>query len=360
MNGRERLTAIMHKEPADRPAWTTLVDDATLGGLPEGLAGMSGLDFYRHVGCEILLLNGWGTGVDFASPTLEWPAGVEVTTRQEGSRQITELVAGGARLVWERTGAHPTRFPVSTLEDVGLYRELWEGARYVERDDAPVFRETNALIGGDGIVTRYCPSSTIPRLLEFDMGTQNFYYLLHDHRQEMEALMRVMHERQMQEFDLLARGPCDVLILCENTSTFFISPDIYRRYNGPHVRDFVQAVHAANKTALVHMCGHVHDILEPIKQTGLDGIHALTPPPTGDTPWELALDVLGEDTILVGILDPSIFILAPLDEIPVALDALYTPRLRRANFCLWVAADGIRVPLERFEAVGAWMRGQGA
>jgi hypothetical protein len=29
---------------------------------------------------------------------------------------------------------------------------------------------------------------------------------------------------------------------------------------------------------------------------------ALTPPPTGDTPWELALDVIGENLIIIGIL----------------------------------------------------------
>lgn len=359
MNGRERLTAILHRQPADRPAWTTLVDSATLDGLPGNMRGMSGIDFYRYIGCDILLLNGWGTGLDFHSPTLVWPAGVEEVVRREDGREVTELrCPGGRTLVSERRGAHPTRFRLNTIEDVCLYRELWEGARFVEKDDAPIYAGLTELVGDDGIITRYCPESAIPRLLEFDMGTQNFYYLLNDYPQEMEALIRIIHERELEAFAILARGPCDVLILCENTSTFFISPDIYRRFNGPHVRDFVQAVHAERKTALVHMCGHVHDILHQIKDTGLDGIHALTPPPTGDTPWELALDVLGEETILIGILDPSIFIMAALDEIPAALDALYTPRLRRAHFCLWPAADGVRVPLERFEAVANWMRRQ--
>ena len=81
----------------------------------------------------------------------------------------------------------------------------------------------------------------------------------------------------------------------------------------------------------------------------------LTPPPTGDTPWELALDVLGDDLVIFGILDPSIFISGPAGDIEPALDTLYTPRLRRSNFVLWPAADGIAVPQERFEAVARWM-----
>jgi uroporphyrinogen-III decarboxylase len=133
-----------------------------------------------------------------------------------------------------------------------------------------------------------------------------------------------------------------------------------RKYNGPHVRDFVEICHSKGKIAIIHMCGHVRNILYQIKDTGLDGIHALTPPPTGDTPWEMALDILGEESIIIGVLDPTIFILGKLDEVALALDELYTPRLRRSNFILCPAADGISVPLERFQAVSSWMNQNGA
>jgi len=38
---------------------------------------------------------------------------------------------------------------------------------------------------------------------------------------------------------------------------------------------------------------------------------------------------------------------------------LYTPRLRMANLVLWLAVDGLTTPLQRFLAVGQWMRGGG-
>ena len=38
------------------------------------------------------------------------------------------------------------------------------------------------------------------------------------------------------------------------------------------------------------------------------------------------------------------------------LDRLITPRLREANFVLGAFADGVSVPLERFEALKHWMR----
>jgi uroporphyrinogen-III decarboxylase len=175
----------------------------------------------------------------------------------------------------------------------------------------------------------------------------------------MTALISLIHEREVSAFEMLARGPCEVVILVENTSTHYISRDLYRMHNGPHVREFVDVVHAQGKLALVHMCGHMLDILEDIRRTGLDGVHALTPPPTGNTPWETALDILGDDTVLIGALDPSIFITGPVEGIPAALDALYTPRLRRSHFVLCPFADGIPVPLERFEAVSRWMQRNG-
>lgn len=357
MTGRERLNAILRRQSPDRVAWTTLVDEATLGALPEPLRGMGVLEFYRHIGCDIFQLNNWALPHPFRSPELRWGPEVKTVTRKEDGNSVCEWHTPRGTLTSISRG-HPLKYPVDSLATMRIYRAMWENACFMERDDRPAFDALNALLGADGIVTRFWGPSTIPRLLENDIGTMNFYYLLNDHPAEMTALIRVIHERELQAFDCLSRSPCEVVILCENTSTYYISPDIYRRFNGPHVKDFVDLMHATGKIAIIHMCGHVLDILADIKQTGLDGIHALTPPPTGNTPWETALDLLGNDLVIIGALDPSLFIMAPLEQIGQALDALYTPRLRRANFVLGPFADGIAVPLERFQAVSRWMERQ--
>ena len=359
MTGRERLTAIMDRQPVDRLAWTVLVDDHTLRALPGRLRDLSGIEFSRHLGCDILQLEGWGTDCGFASPALEWGPEVQEATYVSGDEHVRELRTerGTLTSVWRRS--HPQRFFVESLEDLRVYRSAWEGARFVARDDRPAFERVNALVGDEGIVTRFWGPSPVPRLLECDLGLEAFYYLLHDHAAEMEALLALMDERFLEAYAALAQDPCDVVMLVENTSTTYISPEVYRRYSGPHVGDFVRTMQAAGKRAIIHMCGHVRGLLPDIGETALDGIHALTPPPTGDTPWELALDALGEDTIICGVLDPTVFALGPVEAIGLALDRLYTPRLRGAPVILLVAADGIEVPLERFEAVARWMERNG-
>lgn len=355
MTGRERLTAILRRQPADRGAWTILVDGATLGGLPEALRGRWGLDLCAHLGCDAFLLDGWGTPVGFAAPRLEWGPDVREVIRQEGSRRVRDWVTPAGMLTAEWQNGHPVRYPVTTLAEVRSYRAMWERARYLPADDTAAHARLLELLGEQGIYTRFWGPSTIPRLLEYDMGMEAFYYLLNDHPDEVAALIRVMHEKELEAFRILATGPAASITLCENTSTYYISPDVYRRFNGPHVRDFVDAVHAAGRIALVHMCGHVRQLLPLIRDTGLDGAHALTPPQTGDTPWELALDVLGDETVIIGAMPPEVWVAGPLAEIAPALDRLYTPRLRRAHFVLCLFADGVPVPLERFEAVARWM-----
>jgi hypothetical protein len=71
MTGRERLNAVLNKQPTDRLPWTTLVDDACLNGFPEELRGNGGIDFYHHPGCDIFLLNGWNTPHHLRNPELK-------------------------------------------------------------------------------------------------------------------------------------------------------------------------------------------------------------------------------------------------------------------------------------------------
>lgn len=360
MNGRERLHCILNRQPKDRLCWTTLVDGASLSLQPESLRGNGGIDFYRHLGCDIFLLNGWNTPYNFKSPQLKWPETVTMTSQRENGRRTTQWKTPKGILT-SVYAAHPLKYPVDSIEAVCIYREMWEGARFkaFQQDDRLALADINKMIGDDGVVTRFWGPSTIPRLLEEDMGTENFYYLMADYPGEVEGLIRTMHEREREAFQILADGPCDSITLVENTSTSYISPDIYRRFNMPHQREFVDMAKSRGKIALIHMCGHVRNLLDLIKETRCDGIHALTPPPTGDTPWETALDVLGEDLIIFGCLDPSIWISGPVHDIDSALDRLITPRLRRANFVLNPFADGIPVDPARFNAVADWVRKAG-
>ena len=68
------------------------------------------------------------------------------------------------------------------------------------------------------------------------------------------------------------------------------------------------------------MCGPVKNLFHQIKDIGLDGIRALTASPIGDTPAELALDVISEDLIINEEIPASVFVSGPVEGIASALD----------------------------------------
>jgi hypothetical protein len=201
--------------------------------------------------------------------------------------------------------------------------------------------------------------SPVQYLLEYEMGPTNFYYLLSDHPHEVGELLAVMHSKRLKEYGILARRtPCEVVIPIENTSSTLISPTLYRDHSLPQVRDYVDILHQHGKKAVLHMCGHLNALLPAIRETGLDGINACTPPPVGATSYDNILDAYGEDFLLFGaILCPLMFQNPAVgrDELHDFLEQLYTPRMRQANLVLWLQADGAPTPVDRFLAVRDWM-----
>jgi len=367
MTGRERLLSILHREPTDRLAWTTLVDDHTRSVMPEAFRSLDPIAFYREIGCDILQFGNYGMPpalrveppYRLVTPPLELhkepgPNGREVHVTQTPWGELTATYQGG-RLI---------EYPVTDVEGLRILTNLWRESRH---EETPGTEDGEArlieAVGEDGIYVPTVPPSPVQRLLEYEMGLETFYFLLQDHPREMADLLDVMHACRLGEYEILARRTEAVAVIAvENTSSTMISPDVYRQYSLPQVRDFVDVMHQHGKKAILHMCGHLKALLPAIGETGLDGIHALTPPPVGDVPFEEALDVLGADLVMLGgVFDPSVF--HGTDGTPgtirLALDRLYTPRVRGAHLLLWVPADGIPTPVERFLAVGDWMRENG-
>jgi hypothetical protein len=392
MKGRQLFHRVVNRQSPGRLSWTTLVDDVTRSVMPEDVRRLSPLEFYRMIGCDILQLGNYGLSKELSVPSpsrllcpdvkqevvgedggpLDDPEGEldgDIAIGQGGptaSRTVSlRRVTPWGTLTTVLKHDHPVVHPVKSLEDLRVLRAIWEASDYIEcQGMEEAFARVERQIGDDGMYVPWLDPSPVQSLLEYEMGAANFYFLLEDHRNEVEELLAVMHAKRLQEYEILARRtPAEVVIAMENTSSTLISPRLYRQYSLPQIRDYVDVLHRYGKKAVLHMCGHLKALLPVVRETGLDGINAVTPPPVGTTLFEDVLDCYGDDFLLLGaVLDPMVFQKPVLscEELSQFLDGLYTPRLRRAPLVLWLAVDGLPTPLERFQCVARWMSVHGA
>ena len=392
MKGRQLLQRILKRQSVDRLSWTTLVDDVTRSGMSDEVRRLSPIEFYRLIGCDVVQLGNYGLAQELRVPSparLVCPD-VKQEVHYEGDGALNaqegepvgeiEIGTGGPTVdqtvtlrkvsPWGTLATvlkhdHPVEHPVKSLKDLRTLRAIWEASDYVETQGMEeAFARVERHIGDDGIYVPWLDPSPVQNLLEYEMGVGNFYYLLDDHRREVEELLAIMHAKRLQEYEIVARRTsAQAVIAMENTSSTLISPQLYRQYSLPQIRDYVDVLHRYGKIAVLHMCGHLKALLPAVRETGLDGINAVTPPPVGTTSFKDILDAFGDDFLLFGgLLHPTVFHKPGLDcdELSKCLDSLYTPRLRRARLVLWLAVDGLRTPLERFQCVARWMSANGA
>jgi len=365
VSGRTRILSRMissYSSPEGGLSWTALLDDVSRSIMPDHYRKISLVDFYKAIGCDIFQFGSYGLpeNLQVRSPCYWTAPGVTSVDNWQGETLFRKLVTPWGDLLSTFSKDHPTKYPVTSLADIRILKQVWARASYEEvEDDDGGYDRLDAAMGEDGVYVPTIDPSPVQHLIEYEMGLENFYNLLQDEPGEMEDLLETMHHCRLQEYEILARRtPAPAIITVENTSSNLISPTLYRKYSLRHLQEFVQAAHAHGKKAILHMCGHLKHLLPVIKETGLDGVHALTPPPVGDTMPELAWDILGDQVTLLGLLDGAVFHdpRATKTDIFSLLDKTFTPRVRAGNYILVVAADGLPTPVEKFAAVAEWMQ----
>ena len=297
MTGRERITAVLRGEKVDRIPLSLCLDRYFVSSLPEQGYTMNLLETFRYLRNDIMLRH---------SPiyTIESGSKINIVRDELDNADVLHVDTPLGRLtqIKQHGSAGFQKYLVEDLEDIKAYTYYQEQLEFVA--DYGAFNHHQQMVGDDGLATPDGWQTPIMWLIENVMGIQNTVYALADHRDEMEYLMDVMHEKIRKSYEIIAASSAIVGFTYDDTSTTLISRDYFENYCVPYLNEYADILHAADKVHIVHMCGKLKGFADQIAACSLDGVDSLCPPTTGDM-WPHEARASWGPKIIIGGLEPS-------------------------------------------------------
>ena len=267
--------------------------------LPEPYEGMSIPEIHRALGCSARLY--WPYNLCYRR--IEHPSvkRIEKQLNKTDTEITIETPVGKQLSIIRRTPnnigvIHVKREVVSEEElKVATWREentSWEW-------DQKKFDQSQKEVGDLGAPTMYIPRMNIQDLYINKMGCENGIYALYDWTDTVEAYFRALEESHERLIDVINASPIDIINFGENVHSGTLSPDLFLKYHLPACRRRCEKLHTAGKFVCSHWDGDCAPLLQFAKETGLDGIEAITPKPQGDVTIEEIKDGLGDEMFLL-------------------------------------------------------------
>lgn len=297
MTGRERIMAVLRGGEPDRIPWAPLVDEyftSSIGGRNHAVGVVEAL---REIGADVIRRH---THVfDEVYP------GIEFATERRGNEELLTIRTPAGDLRQQYVYSGRTKFckghMAGARRDIDALKALFEAIRF--EPDYESFLKEQAAIGEDGIAAVSCEPTPIQKLLQYEMGVENFTYLLCDYEDEMKELMEIIHLSNLRLLKVLVESPAEVIVGYEDTSTTVLSAAWYRNHCSARIDEYADAVHRSSKIYITHMCGKLKGFANMIAENRMDGIDSVCPPTTGDLAAGEALKAF-EGKFVIGGIEP--------------------------------------------------------
>lgn len=188
------------------------------------------------------------------------------------------------------------KWEVETEEELKVATWRRENATW-EWDQAK-FDQLQKDIGDLGAPTMYMPRMNVQSLYIEKMGTERGILAIYDWPDTVEAYFRATEEEHNRLIDVINKSPLEIICFGENVHAGTLSPDLFLKHHLPACQRRCERLHAAGKFVVSHWDGDVKPLLKYAKETGLDGIEAITPAPQGDVTIPEIHEALGDRLFL--------------------------------------------------------------
>ena len=298
--------------------------------LPAPFTGMDRPAIYRELGCSarIYEYNACFERVEHSSVTKteRWlnETDIEITIQTPAGKQVA---------IERKTPDSPHRIhvkrPVTTEDELKV--ATWRMENTTWKWNEAKYREVLRTWQNLGAPTMYLPRVNIQDLYINTMGTENAIYALYDWPDTIEAYFRALDECHDRLIDVINASPVDIINFGDNVHAGALPPDLFIKHVLPAYQRRCERLHAAGKFIHAHWDGDTKPLLPLAKETGLDGIEAITPKPQGDVTLEEIKTALGDKLFLIdglpAVYFDEIFPLSLLEECCRHIIELFAPRL---------------------------------
>ncbi len=285
-------------------AWIT---DREFAGeaFPAPFTGMDVYQIYRNLDCSARLYE-----YNACFRRIEHPA-VRFTHEKlsETDTKTTIHTPVGDQIMVLRTTTSnwyniTVKWEVETEEELKVATWREENADWAW--DQATYDQLQATVGDLGAPTMFMPRMNVQSLYIEKMGSQNGIYAIYDWPDTVEGYFQALEENHDRLIDIINDSPVDIINYGENIHAGTLPPAWFVKYHLPACQRRSDKLHAAGKWVCSHWDGDVKALLPYAKETGLDGIEAITPYPQGDVTLEEVKEALGDELFLLdGI--PAIF-----------------------------------------------------
>ncbi len=186
-------------------------------------------------------------------------------------------------------------------------------------------------IGDLGAPTMYMPRMNVQSLYIDKMGIENGIFAMLDWPDTTQAYFHALHESHDRLIDIINDSPIEIINFGENVHAATLPPDLFLKHHLPECQHRCERLHNAGKFVSSHWDGDCGPLLKYARETGLDGIEAITPRPQGDVTLEQVKEALGNEIFLIdgipAIYFDEIFPIDVLVECTENIIDLFAPQL---------------------------------
>lgn len=284
-------------------AWFT---DKEFAGepLPAPYTGMTPAQLYRALGCSNRIYEFNECFVAHEDERVR-------ITRQDVSETDYEIVwetpVGRQRAVYRRspnTWHHaPVKWPITEIGEMKV--ATWREERRTWSWDQDGFDRLSREWAGLGAPTMYICRTNIQKLFIEDMGAEGGVYAMYDYRARCERYFEALAVSQERLIKVINASDVQIINFGDNIHSGLLPPEWFEEYVLPVYQRRCDLLHNARKFVCAHWDGDCKPLLPYARETGLDGIEAITPRPQGDVTLEEIKAALGDMFLIDGI--PAVY-----------------------------------------------------